>query len=135
MAPKVAAVDTVLRLAAPKAEVRVAARRRGVSSLRNAHSDDQPSFPPIKRKRVESLMPKCLEDLRNHDMLTPDNLRRYHGFKDNEAEEVANFLLYTDEATRDEMLLRLLYHVHPRTVNKSRYLPDCMQLNAVVMAL
>ena len=72
-------------------------------------------------------------------MLTPDNLRRYHGFKDSEAEQVAYFLLHTDEATRDEMLLRMLYHVHPKTVYKIRCCHGAetsrMQLNAVVMAL
>ena len=110
MAPKVAAA---LPAAAPKAKARVPALRWGLPPLRNARSEEQPSFPPIK-------MPKCLQNLRNHDMLTPDNPRRYHGFKDNEADRVAYFLLHTDEATRDEMFRRLLYHVHPRTVYKIR---------------
>ena len=53
-------------------------------------------------------------------MLTPGTSRRYHEIKDNEADRVAYFLLHTEEATRDELFLRLLYHVHPKTVYKIR---------------
>ena len=110
MAPKVA---KALPAADPKAKAKVPALRWGLPPLRKARSDEQPSFPPIR-------MPKCLQNLRKHDTLTPANPRRYHGFKDNESQRVAYFLLHTDEATRDEMFLRLLYHVHPKTDYKIR---------------
>ena len=105
MAPKRAAA---LPVAAPKAKARVPTLRWGLPPLRNARSDEQPSFPQIK-------MPKCLKNLRKQDMLTADNR-----MKDNEADRVAYFLLHTDAATRDEMFLRLLYHAHPKTVYKIR---------------
>ena len=108
MAPKVA---KALPAAEPKAKAKVPALRWGLPPLRKARSDEQPSFPPIR-------MPKCLQNLRKHDTLTPANPRRYHGFKDNESQRVAYFLLHTDEATRDDMFLRLLYNVHPKIVYK-----------------
>ena len=125
MAPKVASV------AAPKAEGILAACGCDLPPLGKARSDEQPSIPLLKRKRfwvkTAPSQPKCLEYITKY--------RRYRNFKDGDVEHAMDFLQHTDGSTRDEMLIRLLYHVHPRTVNDNRYLPDCMQLNAVVMAL
>ena len=105
MAPRAVAA---LPVAAPKAKARAPAFRLGLPPLRNARSDEQPSFPPIK-------MPKCLKNLWKQDMLTADNR-----LKDNEVDRVAYYLLHAEAATRDELFLRLLYHAHPKTVYKIR---------------
>ena len=106
MAPKVA----------PKAKATVAAC--GLPPLSTARCDEQHSLPFLKRKRLwvktAQLQPKCLQYLAK--------CRRNHYFKGVDAELVMDFLQHTDGATRDELLLRLLYHVHPRTVKDIVYL-------------